>query len=184
VNKLLALLPLLVAILIGIAGWWGLTSDRDPSAIPSALIGQLVPQFDLPEIPETKVPGLATQNLLDTQEPIMVNVFASWCLPCRAEHSVLVGMVANENLNLVGINYKDKPDAAAKWLEELGNPYRRIGSDQTGRAGIEWGISGVPETFIVAADGKIAFRHVGAIASDADLAKIRNALAVAARKTP
>ncbi|AXI47196.1 DsbE family thiol:disulfide interchange protein [Sulfitobacter sp. SK012] len=183
-KKLLSLLPLCAAIGIGIAGWWGLNPNRDPGAIPSVLIDKPVPVFELSDVAGTGTPGLATQDLLMSQEPILVNVFASWCLPCRAEHAVLARMVREEDLNLVGINYKDKPATAAKWLAELGNPYSRIGSDQTGRAGIEWGISGVPETFIVGPGGKVIFRHVGPISSDAALAKIRGALAVARKDKP
>ncbi len=93
-------------------------------------------------------------------------------------------MVREEDLNLVGINYKDKPATAAKWLAELGNPYHRIGSDQTGRAGIEWGISGVPETFIVGPGGKVIFRYVGPISSDVAIGKIREALAAARMDKP
>ena len=175
-KRLLPLLPLCIATVIGFAGWWGLTSERDPGAIPSALIDKYVPDFELPAIRGTGTPGLTTQDIVNGQGPVMVNVFASWCLPCRAEHAVLVGMVRDENLRLAGINYKDKPASAAAWLAELGNPYRRIGSDETGRIGIEGGISGVRETFIVDTDGKITFRYVGSISNDAALAKIRETL--------
>lgn len=175
--RFLPLFPLGAAIGIGIVGWWGLTSDRDPNSIPSALINHPVPAFELPAVAGTETPGLATENLIGSQDPILVNVFASWCLPCRAEHAVLVGMVRDENLKLVGINYKDKPASAAAWLAELGNPYDRIGSDETGRVGLEWGIAGVPETFIVGRDGQIIFRYVGPISSDAALKTIRAALA-------
>lgn len=178
-NRFLIFLPLCVAIAIGLAGWWGLNPDRDPNSVPSALIGQPVPIFDLPAIEGIGGLGLSTQDFADASGPTLVNVFASWCVPCRAEHAVLTRMVREDNLALVGINYKDKPAAAAAWLTELGNPYVRIGSDQTGRAGIEWGISGVPETFVVDADGIIVFRYVGPITSDAALATLRNALAQA-----
>ncbi|MEY8120678.1 DsbE family thiol:disulfide interchange protein [Falsihalocynthiibacter sp. CO-5D18] len=178
------MLPLCAAVGIGVAGWWGLNSDRDPNAIPSVLINKPVPEFELPAILGAETPGLATQDFGNNQEPILVNFFASWCVPCRAEHAVLTRMVRDDNLNLVGINYKDKPAMAAKWLAELGNPYGRIGSDQTGRAGIEWGISGVPETFVVGSDGKVLFRYVGPISSDAALEKIREALAVAGNSKP
>lgn len=180
-QKFLPAIPLSIAACIGFAGWWGLNADRDPGTILSVLIGKSVPQFELPPIEEIDTPGLATQDIKSRNEIVLVNIFASWCLPCRAEHSVLSQLVHEENLFLVGINYKDSPVSAAKWLAELGNPYRHIGSDQTGRTGIEWGISGVPETFIVSTDGKILFRFTGPISDAAALAKFRDALNVAVR---
>jgi cytochrome c biogenesis protein CcmG/thiol:disulfide interchange protein DsbE len=181
---LLSVIPLLIALGIGGAAWWGLNPDRDPNAVPSVLIGQPVPMFDLPAIETTGSPGLATVDLQQSDGPILVNVFASWCVPCRAEHAVLSRMVREANLTLMGINYKDKPDDAANWLDELGNPYERIGADETGRAGIEWGISGVPETFIVDTQGNIVFRYVGPIYTDAALAAVRLALVEAGSKSP
>lgn len=178
-KRLLPLLPLCIAAVIGAAGWWGLTSDRDSSAIPSVLIDQPVPDFALPAIDGTGTPELATKDLQNNEEPILVNVFASWCLPCRAEHAILVRLAREENIRLAGINYKDKPEAASKWLAELGNPYWRIGSDISGRVGIEWGVSGVPETFVIGRGGKIRFRHVGAISNYEDLEKVRRALTAA-----
>jgi cytochrome c biogenesis protein CcmG/thiol:disulfide interchange protein DsbE len=183
-KRFLIVLPLIAAIVIGLAGWWGLNPDRDPNAIPSALIGKSVPVFDLPAITGIETPGLASQDLMSSHAPILVNVFASWCVPCRAEHAVLTRMVREEDIPLVGINYKDKPAAAAAWLAELGNPYHRIGADENGRAGIEWGISGVPETFIVNTQGVVVFRYVGPISSDVSLDKIRRALAQARQDNP
>jgi cytochrome c biogenesis protein CcmG/thiol:disulfide interchange protein DsbE len=121
---------------------------------------------------------------LEFDGPVLVNVFASWCVPCRAEHAVLTRMVQEDGLNLVGINYKNDPSDAAAWLAELGNPYSKIGSDINGRAGIEWGISGVPETFIVDGNGVVVFRYVGPILTDAALASIRQELAQAEEDTP
>tara|TARA_R110002051_G_scaffold146786_2_gene219545 strand:- start:18142 stop:18696 length:555 start_codon:yes stop_codon:yes gene_type:complete len=175
-KRLFVFLPLLAAIGIGVAALWGLDPDRDPNGIPSALIGKSVPEFDLPAIAATGTPALATADLLKNQGPVLVNVFASWCVPCRAEHAVLSRMVEEDGLILMGINYKDKPEDAADWLDELGNPYARIGSDESGRAGIEWGISGVPETFIVDANGTVVFRYVGPIYSDKAMAAVREAL--------
>ncbi len=105
-----------------------------------------------------------------------MNVFASWCVPCRAEHGVLTGLVENDGLRLFGINYKDKPKDATKWLAELGNPYERIGSDLNGRVGIEWGLSGVPETFIVGPNGTVLYRYVGPVVGDEAISKFREAL--------
>ena len=183
-NRILIFLPLLAAIAIGLAGWWGLNPDRDPNAVPSALIGKSVPVFDLPAIKGIQTAGLATADILEFDGPVLVNVFASWCVPCRAEHAVLTRMVQEDGLNLVGINYKNDPSDAAAWLAELGNPYSKIGSDINGRAGIEWGISGVPETFIVDGNGVVVFRYVGPILTDAALASIRQELAQAEEDTP
>jgi len=96
----------------------------------------------------------------------LLNVFASWCGPCRAEHPILTRLAEEDGITLIGINYKDKPEAAAQWLEELGNPYVAIGSDYSGRAGIDLGISGVPETFIIDADGIIRHRFAGPVVGD------------------
>lgn len=178
-KRFLPFIPLAIAAGIGLAVWWGLTSDRDPNAIPSVLIDQAVPEFTLPPIEATGTPSLQTSDLTAASEPILVNLFASWCLPCRAEHAVLIRLTKEEDVLLAGINYKDKPESAAKWLAELGNPYWRIGSDISGRAGIEWGVSGVPETFVIGPEGKIRYRHVGAISSEADIDKVRRALAAA-----
>lgn len=178
-KRLLSLLPLGIAVVIGIAGWWGLTSGRYPSAIPSVLIDQPVPDFTLPAVAGTETPDLSTGDLMQNEDPVLVNFFASWCLPCRAEHAVLVGLAQDGNVTLAGINYKDKPETAARWLDELGNPYWRIGSDVTGRTGLEWGVSGVPETFIVGRNGQIVFRHVGPISGVEATSQVRQALAAA-----
>ena len=97
-------------------------------------------------------------------------------MPCRAEHGVLTQMVEKDGLTLFGINYKDKPEDATKWLAELGNPYERIGSDLSGRVGIEWGLSGVPETFIVGSDGTVLFRYVGPVVGETAISTFREAL--------
>ncbi|MCF3595043.1 DsbE family thiol:disulfide interchange protein [Rhodobacteraceae bacterium LMO-12] len=162
-KRAIAALPILIALILGAFFLWGLNPDRDPNAIPSVLIAQPAPDFDLPTVDGVDVPGLSRSNLIGNPTPVVVNVFASWCVPCRAEHAVLTRMVERDSVRLFGINYKDKPEAARGWLEDLGNPYERIGSDLTGRAGIEWGISGVPETFIVAGDGTVLYRYVGPI---------------------
>ncbi len=164
-NRLFFALPLVVAAIIGAFALWGLSNGRDPGAIPSALISQPVPEFTLDPIEGVPTPGLATADLKG-QGLTLVNVFASWCGPCRAEHPVLTRMSEQQGLRLVGINYKDRPEAAADWLEELGNPYALIGADFTGRAGIEWGVTGVPETFIVNNAGIVVHRFPGPVVGD------------------
>ncbi|MEM7469768.1 MAG: DsbE family thiol:disulfide interchange protein [Pseudomonadota bacterium] len=164
-KRLLFSLPLVVAAIIGAFALWGLRDGRDPNAIPSALISNPVPQFDLGALEGVAVPGLKTEDLKG-QGLTLVNVFASWCGPCRAEHPILTRMVEDQNLRLVAINYKDKAPDAVAWLDELGNPYARIGYDYSGRGGIEWGVTGVPETFIVDADGVVVHRFAGPIVGD------------------
>ena len=175
-KRALAFLPLLIALILGGFFLWGLNPNRDPNAIPSVLIAKPVPEFELEPIRGLDTPSLSRANLSGNSAPVIVNVFASWCVPCRAEHVVLSRLVEKEGLTLFGINYKDKPEDAVRWLAELGNPYDRIGSDLSGRAGIEWGLSGVPETFIVGPEGMVLFRYVGPIIGDEAVGNFRNAL--------
>ncbi|MGY3436502.1 MULTISPECIES: DsbE family thiol:disulfide interchange protein [unclassified Marinovum] len=177
-QRILVMLPIAVVLVLGGFFLWGLNPDRDPGAIPSVLISKPAPAFDLGPIAGVDVPGLAKPDLA-TGAPVLVNVFASWCVPCRAEHKVLTRLAAQEGFPLYGINYKDKPEDAKVWLEELGNPYARIGSDETGRAGIEWGISGVPESFLIDGAGIVVWRYVGPIVTEQAQGDFRKALAAA-----
>lgn len=138
----------------------------DPSAIPSALIGRPAPATDLPPVDGlmrdgAPVPGLVAADLKG--QVTVLNVWGSWCGPCREEAPLLLRMGQDKRYRLVGLNYKDQPASAAKFLERFGNPFVAVGADITGRAGIEWGVYGVPETFVVGRDGKIAFKLVGPI---------------------
>ncbi|WP_424966253.1 DsbE family thiol:disulfide interchange protein [Dinoroseobacter sp. S375] len=178
-RRVLVALPVLIVLVLGAFFWWGLNPDRDPNAIPSVLIDAQAPQFDLGGIPGVDTPGLATADLSGSDSPLVVNVFASWCVPCKAEHTVLTRMARDEDMRLLGINYKDKPEDAARWLAELGNPYERIGADLNGRTGIEWGISGVPETFVIDANGIVVYRFVGPILTPDDVEQMRGALELA-----
>lgn len=179
-RRILVFLPLAVVAVLGGFFFWGLNPDRDPAKIPSALIGGGVPGFELAAVPGVNVPGLSKADLEGRDAPSVVNVFASWCVPCRAEHKVLTRLARSEGFDLMGINYKDKAEDAAGWLAELGNPYARIGWDNTGRTGIEWGISGVPETFVVDAQGQVRWRFVGPIVTEEAQQELRDALAEAA----
>ena len=152
-RRLLYLIPVLVFVAVGVGLAVGLT--RDPGTLPSALLDQPVPQFELPGLDGD---GLSSEDLQG--RVALVNVFASWCVPCRVEHPVLMRL-AEEGVPIFGINYKDPPDKAQAWLAELGNPFEKIGADRNGRVGIEWGVYGVPETFVIDAEGRIRHRHVG-----------------------
>ncbi|MDA5095777.1 DsbE family thiol:disulfide interchange protein [Aliiroseovarius sp. KMU-50] len=175
-GRILALTPLLIAVVFGGFFLWGLNPERDPNEVPSVLISQPAPEFALEPVAGVDTPGLARSDLTGNATPVVMNVFASWCVPCRAEHAVLTSLVQRDDITLFGINYKDKPEDAARWLAELGNPYARIGSDQSGRAGIEWGISGVPETFIIGPDGTVLYRYVGPVVGEDAVGKFREAL--------
>lgn len=175
-RRLLAFAPLIIATIFGGFFIWGLNPDRDPNEIPSVLISQPVPEFTLEGVVGLDTATFSKVDLENLEGPVIVNVFASWCVPCRAEHTVLTNLVERDGARLFGINYKDKPEDAIKWLEELGNPYGRIGSDINGRAGIEWGISGVPETFIISESGTVLYRYVGPVVGKEAEQKFRTAL--------
>jgi cytochrome c biogenesis protein CcmG/thiol:disulfide interchange protein DsbE len=142
----------------------------DPSRLPSALIGKPAPTVALPPLANiardgAMIPGFDPKSFAG--QVIVVNVWASWCAPCRDEHPFLVKLSADRRIGLVGINYKDEADNARRFLERHGNPYAAIGVDANGRGAIEWGVYGVPETFIVGRDGKIAYKQIGPIADEA-----------------
>jgi len=155
-GRLAALVPLGLAVLIGAAFTWGLLNRDD--RLPSTLIGKPVPTFALPPI-DGRAEGFATPDL--TGAVAIVNVWASWCVPCRIEMPLLVDLAATGTVPIFGINYKDAPAAALAFLAEFGDPYARIGADRNGRASIEWGVYGLPETFVIDAAGRIAYKHVG-----------------------
>lgn len=148
-----------VAAVFAVYLWQVGPGGKDISQLPSALIDKPAPQFDLPPI-EGREDGLKTADLKGRVS--LVNVWASWCPPCRTEHPVLMTL-AKEGVPIYGINYKDKPEDANRFLDGLGNPFARIGADRDGRAAIDWGVYGYPETFVVDAQGRIRYRHVGPI---------------------
>ena len=157
-RNFLAFLPLAGAVLLGVVLAWGLT--RDPSILPSTLIGKPVPAFELPPV-KGRTLGLSSTDLKG--EVSLVNVFASWCVACRAEHPLFMKFAAQGAVPLHGLNYKDQPDDAAQWLDSLGDPYTRTGADISGRVAIDWGVYGVPETFVIGADGRVAYKHIGPV---------------------
>ena len=151
--------PLLISIVAGAFLWW-LDPYGDPGEVPSALIDDPVPDFSLPPIEGTGVPGFSSADLR-AGEVALVNVFASWCFPCRTEHPFLMRIAEDRVAAIYGINYKDKPSDVVNWLAERGNPYVAIGADESGRVTIDWGTYGVPETFVIDQAGVIRYRHVG-----------------------
>lgn len=172
-KRLLFLLPVLVFAVVAGYFLWGLAPDRDPRDVPTVMTDKPTPDFDLPAVPGLGLPGLATADLA-TGKVVMVNFFASWCVPCRAEHPYLSAFVEKTGVPLYGINHRDKPEDAAAWLAELGNPYQRIGAD-SGRAAVEWGVTGVPETFVIDGQGRIRYHHRGPLVPeviDRDLAPL------------
>ncbi len=155
----LALLPLLLFLALAGVFLFQLLSGRDASVVPSALIGAPAPQTSLPPLEGSPLPGIEA-SAFDGQLTL-VNVWASWCGPCRQEHPLLMELAKDENLVIMGLNYKDRSDQARGFLSELGNPYDAIGVDRSGRTAIDWGVYGVPETFLVGPDGTILYKHVG-----------------------
>ena len=165
-RRLLFLLPL--GLFLILAGYFvlALRPDRDPEALPSAMIDQPMPGFDLAALdggPRFSAAAVVGQVAL-------INFFASWCVPCRTEHPLLMNISRQLGVPLYGIDYKDKPEDVARFLSELGDPYGRIGADRDGRVGIDFGVYGVPETYVIDKAGRIRLRHVGPL-TPADVAK-------------
>jgi len=156
--RLAGYIPLLVFLVLAVLFAIGLTMN--PRDIPSPLIGKTVPEFSLPPV-KGRALGLSSADLRG--QVSLVNVFASWCVACREEHPVLMRLRKEGLVPIHGINYKDKPDDAQAWLNELGDPYVRTGADISGRVGIDWGVYGVPETYVIDRDGRIVHKHIGAI---------------------
>lgn len=156
--------------LIAFAGFAGIAGKMlydqeinglDISAIPSALIGTKAPSLNLEPLEGSQRPALSDAAIAG--KLTVVNVFASWCVPCRQEHPLLTEIAKDPAVNVVGINYKDKSENALRFLGELGNPFAAIGIDPNGKAAIDWGVYGIPETYLVGADGTILFKKIGPI---------------------
>ena len=154
------LIPLVVFVLIVIFLWVGLSLD--PQEVPSPLIDKPAPVFELPKLREPG--GVIRSNDLDGQVWLL-NVFASWCTPCLEEHPYLLALAKQGVVPIYGLNYKDDPQAALKWLDRHGDPYTGIVVDREGRTGIEYGVYGVPETFVIDKSGVIRFKHIGPLTS-------------------
>lgn len=161
--RIATFLPVLLFAGIALLLWKGLSGD--PSSLPSTLINKPVPVFELPAVAGLNVPGLSHVDFRKGRVTI-VNIWASWCGPCRLEHPLLMELADRKDVVLVGINNKDDPANAARFLGALGQPFAAIGSDTTGRVTIDWGGYGVPETFIVDGAGVIRFKHVGPLSAE------------------
>jgi cytochrome c biogenesis protein CcmG/thiol:disulfide interchange protein DsbE len=167
-RNLLVLLPLLAFLALAALFLYRLGAG-DPSKLPSALIGRQAPKTDLPALEGLTrggkaVPGL--NNATFAGNVTLVNVWASWCVPCHDEAPLLEEMAKDKRIQIVGINYKDAPDNARRFLNRYGNPFVAAGVDPNGRASIDWGVYGVPETFLIGRDGAIAYKLVGPITAE------------------
>jgi cytochrome c biogenesis protein CcmG/thiol:disulfide interchange protein DsbE len=167
-RRVIVLAPLVVFLAL-VALFLIRLYSGDPSRIPSALIGHPAPQTNLPPVAGLErngaaVPGIDAASFKGAVT--VVNVWASWCVPCHDEAPLLMQLAQDSRLRLIGINYKDEPDNARRFLGRYGNPFAAAGADLNGRAGIEWGVYGVPETFVVGRDARIAYKLVGPITAD------------------
>lgn len=157
-KSTLFFLPLIIFLFVSITFYFALRFNNSEE-IPSNLIKKFAPKIELTPLGNKLLPSSSD---FTTPEIKLVNFWASWCAPCRAEHPILK-KIAKLNIPVIGINYKDNPQTALAFLEELGDPYVKVGADLSGRNGLEWGLYGVPETFVVDKNGKIIFRHAGPI---------------------
>ena len=148
-----------IVLMLGVLALLGFGLTHDPREVPSPLIGKPAPAFALPGLNGTP-PQLANADLKG--RPVLVNFFASWCAGCRVEHPLLM-QLAKEGVEIIGIDYKDTDADGAQWLQRHGNPYRVVAADAQGAAGLDWGVYGVPETYVLAADGTILYKHIGPI---------------------
>jgi cytochrome c biogenesis protein CcmG/thiol:disulfide interchange protein DsbE len=183
VNRWLALLPLVVAVaLFALFAGWSL--KRDPAFKPDALVGQPIPETVLPMLTgDTAGPGNLDLKTAGVGRPMLVNVFASWCAPCRIEHPKLLALKAR-GIAVVGVAYKDEPVATRAFLDELGDPYAMVLVDRDGRAGLDLGITGAPETFAVNAMGQVVAKSSGPLLDPAEIERLVAAIQAPARPLP
>ena len=161
-RRIWLLLPLIVFLaLVGL--FYFRLGAGDPGRVPSALLNKPVPDFSLPALEGGQGPGLSDEDL--ATGVYIVNVWASWCGPCRLEHPILMQLAGDKRFQVVGINYKDVPENAARFIGALGIPFAKIGADQNGKTGIDWGVYGVPETFVVK-DGIIVHKFIGPLSDE------------------
>jgi cytochrome c biogenesis protein CcmG/thiol:disulfide interchange protein DsbE len=168
-RRALLFAPFAVAAAGGVAFYGMLqgmkTGEYNPRGVPSALIGRNAPDFALPPVPGVDTPAFGSADLRDLPGPVLVNFWASWCVPCIIEHPQLMRL-SREGIPVFGIAYKDKPEDSAKFLRDRGNPYRRLSKDEPGRVAIDWGVYGVPETYLLDRQGIIRWRYAGPVTQD------------------
>lgn len=152
------LLP--VTLFAGLVGFFLVGLDRNPAYVPSPLIGKSLPQFSLPRLDDPSR-TLAHDELLG--QVSVLNVWATWCVGCRQEHEALMQIAATAEVPIYGLNWKDDPDTARRWLVQLGDPYAASAMDLDGRVAIDWGVYGAPETFLIAPDGTVLYKHIAPI---------------------
>ncbi len=157
-KRFLLFAPLLIALIMGVVLYWGI--GKDPTKLESARLGKPVPAFDLPSLQDE---SRRLDNSIWNGKVALLNVWATWCSTCKAEHPWLVRISQDEGVPVYGMDYKDERDAALQWLKELGNPYTEVLFDEKGRLGLDLGVYGVPETYVLDKKGIIRYRHVGAI---------------------
>ena len=159
-KKQLLIIPSIFFFLILLTFFYLLIIERNPSELPSNLLDKNVPDFETDSL-------LKNENFISSKEfgneIVLVNFFATWCKPCRDEHKYIKLFSHEKKIKIIGINYKDNPKKTIEWLKNLGNPYSDIPIDKNGRIAIDWGVYGIPETFIVNSKGIIKYRHIGAI---------------------
>jgi cytochrome c biogenesis protein CcmG/thiol:disulfide interchange protein DsbE len=156
------LVPLLLFVVLGVILYFGLS--QDPRAIPSPLIDKPLPHFSLTTLSD---PSRRIDSADWRGRVYLINVWASWCVACRDEHPLLTEMANQKIVPIIGLNYKDKREDALKWLAEMGDPYELSVADRDGRVGIELGVYGVPETFLIDRDGVIRYKHIGPLTAEA-----------------
>ena len=159
-KKKLLILPSIFFLSILLVFFYLLIIDRNPSELPSALLNKKVPKFEAESLLNEE--KFVTSEVFGRQITL-VNFFATWCKPCRDEHNYIKHLSKQERIKIIGINYKDNNQRAIEWLKDLGNPYSHIALDKKGRIAIDWGVYGIPETFIINSNGIIKYRHVGPI---------------------
>jgi len=158
--KQILIIPSIFFLIIVSIFFYLLIIDRNPSEIPSNLINKTIPFFETESLFKNKK-FISSEEF--GNEIVLVNFFATWCKPCRDEHGYIKKFQSKEKLRIIGINYKDDPEKANAWLKDLGNPYSDVPLDKNGRIAIDWGVYGIPETFVISSDGIIKYRHVGPI---------------------
>ena len=159
-KKTLLIIPSLLFLFILLTFFYLLIIERNPSEIPSNLLNKNIPNFEAESL-------LKKERFISSKEfgneIMLVNFFATWCLPCRDEHIYIKRFSDEKEIRVIGINYKDNPKKAIQWLKDMGNPYSNVPIDKYGRIAIDWGVYGIPETFIINSKGMIKYRHVGAV---------------------